>query len=162
MAYGIDIALSQNEFGIWDISLDENGDLKGTNSFDTAILMTLYCERRADESEIADVSQRRGWWGNILSKISGFEIGSKLWLLNQARNTQDNLNYGITYLQTAFNWFVTSGYAKKIQVTGKISNDTGMSFNIKIFTGNDNTASPLYALWKSTGVDVDTINIEVL
>lgn len=159
MAFGIDIALAVNEFGIFDIALDADGDLQGTDSFNTALLMSLYCERRAGASEIADVSQRRGWWGNVLSRIPGFEIGSKFWLLNQARTTQNNLNYGITYLQDGFNWLVQQGYAKKVQVSGRIVNATGMNFTIQIFTGIDKVGTPLFDQWVNTGSS--NINIEV-
>ena len=60
---------------IFDLVI-EDGQLKELNSFDTAILMSFLCERRADESEQAVNFLRRGWWGNLLATVQGFEIGS--------------------------------------------------------------------------------------
>lgn len=156
MATGLDLSLAQDEECIYDIQIDADGDLKSTNSFDTAILMTLFCERRADQSEIRDVSKRRGWWGNTLSQVKGFEIGSKLWLLSQARKTQDTLNSAITYLQDAFSWFVTQGYANNVAVSGFINQD-GITVNIIIYVGKDSTSTAYYNSWINTGL----ININV-
>jgi len=158
MSSGLDLQISENSQGFYDIQLDQNGDLLGANSFDTAILMTLLCEKRADASEIRDVSQRRGWWGNILSDIQGFEIGSKFWLLSQARKTQDTLNSAITYLQNSFSWFVTQGYAKSVTVNGSINKD-GMILNIIIYIGKDSTTTNYYNSWLKTGFF--NINVQI-
>jgi phage gp46-like protein len=146
----IDLAV-RNNGAYYDLYLADDGDLQGTDSFDTAILITLFCEMRAAESEIKDVSRRRGWWGNLLSPITGFEMGSKDWLLQQARKNQATLNAGITYLQTAFGWFITQGYAQNVIVTGNLTTD-GMDRQVRIYVGKDAANTQAYSLWTQTGL----------
>ncbi len=50
--------------GFYDIDIDSSGDIDKTDGFDTAILMSFFCERRADESEVTVAELRRGWVGN--------------------------------------------------------------------------------------------------
>ena len=97
---GIDIALLQDERGNFDIGIDPaTGDFFLTDGFDTAITMSLFCERRADASEVPTAELRRGWWGNEVGP-EGFEIGSKLWLTYQSRKTQATLNLVVDYARS--------------------------------------------------------------
>lgn len=156
MAIGIDLAV-ENNGQYYDLALGSDGDLKGTESFDTAILMTLFCEARASASEIKDASRRRGWWGNILSPTPGFELGGKDWLLEQSRKTQDTLNQGITYLQNAFGWFVQQGYANKVTVTGNLTVN-GMDRQVTLHIEKDQVNTPALQLWANTGLGNVTVS----
>jgi phage gp46-like protein len=158
MADGIDFRLSKNTNGIYDISFNDSGDIQGLNSFDTAILMTVFCERRAESSEVPNNSSRRGWWGNLLSRVQNFEIGSKAWLLEQARKTEKELNLAITYYQTAFNWFIEDQYAQSIRVDGNLT-ASGIAVKITINVPRDNVSTPFFDLWLGTGVNVQ-VNVQ--
>ena len=59
----VDILMTKNDDGYYDINF-ENGDLSKTDGFETALLMTFLCERRASDSEIPSPKRQRGWWGN--------------------------------------------------------------------------------------------------
>jgi len=96
----VDIKLNDDK-GYWDIDFDSQGDFVLEDGFDTAILMSLMCNKRANEAEVEAPQYRRGWWGNETSDFDNFEIGSKLWLLSQARATQNTLNRAIRYTQDA-------------------------------------------------------------
>ena len=55
----IDVLISQQgEFGNWDLSLNDEGDLTGTDSFDSALAYSIYGERRALASEVPTVQNR--------------------------------------------------------------------------------------------------------
>lgn len=144
----IDIAVRQID-QLFDIDFVD-GDLKATDSFDTAINMTLYEERRADESEQPVNSLRRGWWGNELSDEDGFEIGSKLWQLYQARATENTNNRAVTTLQQAFAWFVEDGHATNIIVTSELKGNS-IEPTVTILRSNNVVDSRSFKLWENTG-----------
>jgi len=156
MADGFDFAIAKNSLGRYDISFNDAGDVSGTSSFDTAILMTVFCERRAAASEVSNNANRRGWWGNTLSDIPDFEIGSKAWLLEQSRLTEDALNLALTYYRTAFQWFLDEGYANSVVVMGNLT-ATGIYVKIILRVAPDTVGTPLFDVWLNTGVNVQVV-----
>ena len=95
-----DILLEQDEDNIYDISF-ENGDFKLTDGFDTAIVLSLFTDARADSSEVSEPILRRGWIGNEQNENEDDNFGSKIWLLEQARTNEDTSNRSTTYSQDA-------------------------------------------------------------
>jgi len=115
----------------YDIGITEEGDIATVNSFDTALLMSVLCERRADESEIQNPLYRRGYWGNELSDIEGFEIGSKLWLLQYAIKDNITLSKAKDYSYNGTEWFIEDNYLTAINVNTFY--DESSALNIKLF-----------------------------
>ena len=113
----VDIALIKQDDGTYDIAVDTDGDLVKTQDIDTAIYMSLMTDKRAASSEVSLPQNQRGWWGNLLNADSDYEIGSKMWLLDQSRRTQDALNKGQQWVTDCLQWLVMDGYIKKITVT---------------------------------------------
>ena len=87
---GIDAKLVEIGGGLYDIQLGDDGDILTEDAFDTAIIVSIFSDRRADESEALIPEMRRGWIGN--ESTPGIEIGSKLWLYEQARLTRTILD----------------------------------------------------------------------
>ncbi len=136
---------------LFDIALDpDNGDLLTVDNFDTAIEMSLFNQRRATAAEEPVAELRRGWIGNAANEVTGFEMGSKLWLLMQSRLTQDVLNEAIDYTQQCLQWFIDDKLLKTITVTGTKNTNT-MFLNITLFRFNDRVDSFLFDLWNNTG-----------
>lgn len=147
----IDLKLARKkELGnLYDISF-ANGDFEMVNNFDTSLQMSIYCERRADPSEVPTPELRRGWWGNELSDNMGFQIGSKIWLLAQARLTQDTLNKVITYTQEALEWYVEDGLLMKIEVSAEFLEDIGIRLFIKLYRSPNQVETKFFDLWNNT------------
>ena len=145
----IDILLEKNTQGLYDIQF-ENGDLKSDDSFDTSINITLFTDRRADESEQPNAEYRRGWWGNLFSSVEDFEIGSKLWLLDQERATDNTLYNGVSHLQNAFQWYVDDGHLQEVQVSGVLG-QSNIDFKVDLIRSNNVVASKNFKLWDNTG-----------
>jgi len=136
---------------LFDIDIDENGDIAHESSFDTALKMTLFCERRASASEQVVPERRRGWIGNEANEIGNFEIGSKLWLLFQARLTQTEVNAAVDYTNQALEWMVEDNLLKSVEVVGSKENGA-LLLNIILFRFNDRVDSRLFKIWNNTGV----------
>ena len=149
----IDIEVRSDDRGGFDISIDPaTGDLALTAGFDTSLKMSLFEERRANREEMVPSERRRGWWGNTLFSPS-FEVGSKLWLLDQARLTQETLNKAIDYARTALQWLVTDGHLESIEVSGRIEAET-IVLTIDLFRSGSKIDSFAFDIWQATERDL--------
>ena len=85
----IDFKLNQDK-NYWDLDI-ENGDIAKTDSLDTAIYMSVFCEKRANQ--LSEPTLRRGHFTNQFNLITGYEVGSLLWFYTeQAKQTDSNLS----------------------------------------------------------------------
>ena len=84
----IDLSYAQDDDGIYDLVIDsDTADLGVTLGLETAILISEFSDARADESEVGDPRQRRGWIGDLVSGLPQDRHGSKIWLYEQRRLT---------------------------------------------------------------------------
>ncbi len=146
----IDIALTRREDGIYDVSFAENGDFEATEGLDTALLLSLLEERRANNAEVSTPQNRRGWVGNELGDIATYELGSKLWLLDQARLTTDTLNRAVDYARQALQWLLDNDIAQSVNVTGEIVLSDGIRLFITLTRDNNKVESFFFNLWDNT------------
>ena len=145
----MNLTLIDNDY--YDITIDDGGDLTNEVGFDTAIIISLFTDARADGSEVPEPSYRRGWFGNTLSDIPNFEIGSKLWLLEQTAATQDTLNKAEDYAAQSLQWMVDQGYASRIDINAEYEDDNSMTLTIDLFAADDLITTKSFSLWENTG-----------
>lgn len=130
--------------GKYDIDWDENGELKTDEGLDTAILLSLFCNQRADESEVPQPVYRGGYWGVDITDMQF----SKLWLVN-GRKTQDKLNQGVEFCNTALQWLIEKEYATNVETVASFT-DNGIKLDISITKVNGIIESKIYNLWFNT------------
>jgi phage gp46-like protein len=128
-----------------------SGDIRSEDFFDSAILVSLFAESRASESEVFQSHMRRGWIGN--ESTPGFEIGSKIWLYEQARLTRSVLNGITAAARQSLQWLIDDDYALAIDVEA-ILTASGVDINIIIYRPNSKIDHRYYTLWDNTGVEV--------
>jgi len=148
----IDIKLEQDAAtSLFDISFT-NGDFTTVDSFDTSLQVSLFADARATKSQVPRSELRRGWWGNQFSPdFPLYELGSKLWLLDQSRKTQSTLNNAIDFAKNALQWLIDKGHAEGVEVTGAFVNE-GIKLTIVIKRGNGIVETKYYDLWDNTGL----------
>lgn len=114
-----DIAIIWNrEFQEGDISY-KGGELLREKGLKTAVLMSLYTDKRAaPDDELPDLysTDRKGWWGDQTSDIPGDEIGSKLWLRSRSKTTPQTLVDVESDVRDALQWMIDDGVAIDIEV----------------------------------------------
>ena len=131
----------------YDFTLDSNGDISNADFFDTAILYSLFGERRASGSEVVEARFRRGWIGNA----DDFENGSKLWLFSQARLTRDILNRIQDEAKKSLEWLVEDDLAVSIDDVIATVNGGRVFVDIVIRRSRDKIIRRSYELWERTG-----------
>lgn len=140
-----DIKLTQGSDGVYDISF-KNGDFALESGLTTSMMMTCYCQKRDDTIE--DPRSRGGWAGNQLNQ-DGFEQGSLVWTLFQARADEDVRNLAQNYLEEAFQWYLDTGIAKELNVEVFLDNEK-MTATITITRNDDTQFVQYYDLWFET------------
>ena len=143
-----DILVKSDERGLYDIQID-GADFASSEGFETAIPTSYFTDSRAPAVQVQEAENRRGWVGNILSVDLERELGGLLWILDQARITEDTLNFAKSFAQDSLQWLIDDGIARIIQISVERE---GVE-NIRIFTNIttiDNTVLRYVTLWRST------------
>lgn len=156
-----------NYFGntnFFDISL-KDGDIELDDSFNTPLVVSLFSDARADESEVRKPENRRGFWGDEISGDPTDKFGSKLWLLFQSRLTTNTVTRANDYVKLATNWLITYGYSKIVDIKATRLERETLGLNIRIIN-NDNSVEQLYyKLWRNTGnfkrTDANLVGLEL-
>jgi len=107
-----DTDLMEGDFGF------ENNDLVSDEGLETAVVISLFTDRKADEDDILPDpdGSKRGWWGDLGSGIENDQIGSKLWLLEREKTTEETLVRAKQYIFDALQWMIDDGITNKIEV----------------------------------------------
>ncbi len=146
---GIDATLFPINGGLYDIGIQFDGDIETKDSFDTFILVALLTDARADASEMGPSHRRRGWIGN--EHTPGFEIGSKLWLYEQARLTRTVMNEIETETVRALQSLVDDDLADAILGADLLVTTSGINLTIEIQRDPSEVEKRHFDLWNNTG-----------
>ena len=122
----------QNRLGVGDITT-AGADLGiDPTGLETAVLMSLFTDRRANEDDLPPGEfDRRGWWGDALSDV-GDEIGSHLWLLGREKQLPSVLVRAEGYANEALAWMLSDGIVREIQVMAEWVSDGFLGIRVEI------------------------------
>ena len=156
MKPGVDAKLQLRGNLIYDIQVGPDGDIETEDSLDTAILVSLFSDRRVSESEQPSEYKRRGWVGN--ESTPGIQIGSRVWLYDQARITNTTLSGISDAASDCLQWMVDQGIAKGVSATATATS-TGVSLNVSITRPTSEVEQRFYDLWNNTatGESIESI-----
>jgi len=145
-----DIKLVKNEDGIYDIPLNASGDdIDTVDGLETCIIVSLFTDARAGSGNVPNVLRRRGWCGNILTISENYELGSLLWLLEQARLNQLTLNMAEDKSRKALEHLITDGIADTITTSAEKVDEKSAKLTIILFK-QSNEIARFATLWVST------------
>ncbi|ARK86036.1 phage GP46 family protein [Burkholderia pseudomallei] len=136
-----------NSRGDWSMS----GALLTTgNDLETAVLISLFTDRIAEPDDmIPDGSNDpRGWWGDEFSTV---KIGSRLWLLQRAKQTQETLQRAYDYIVEALQWMIDDGVAAKFDVYVEWTAASELGAQIIAYKQDGSTVANAYT-WAWQGV----------
>lgn len=134
-------------YGDW---LLNGADLQGGNDLTTAIYISVFTDRLAEPSdEIPDgTNNPRGWVGDLGAQ---YPIGSRIWLLMRAKQTQDTLNRAHDYLVEALQWLLDDGVVASFDITTEYPGPGFLAASIVAHKPNG-TKLTAFATWPWTGV----------
>jgi phage gp46-like protein len=104
-------------------------DFEQENGLRSAVIISLFTDRRAEDDEVNGESLR-GWWADTYENE---KFGSKLWLLDREKQTNENLNRAQEYTDQALQWLIEENVASEI-VVGTNYPETGrLNIDITIY-----------------------------
>ncbi len=135
---------------IWDVD-NSRGDwefvapaLVTGNDLPSAVLISIFTDRMANRDDpIPDgTDDPRGWWGDIGEDKP---IGSRLWLLDRSKQTQEVLNNARDYIFEALQWLVDDGVVASIDVQTQWVRDTFLGTQVTLYQPSGPNVSMAYA-----------------
>lgn len=113
----MDLKLVQTEEFETDLVFENNDLTIDDGGLETAILVSLLTEQRVTVDEIpSGESSARGWWGDSFPEVDGDLIGSRLWLLERQKHTNEVRELAKEYALEALQWLITDGVAESVSV----------------------------------------------
>lgn len=96
--------------------------LQEDDGLDTAVILSLYTDRRAEDDDIipGGSGDKRGAWIDSFADDVGDKFGNRIWLLESAKLTQDTVNRVREYCFEALEWMIKDGVAKAVNVAAQI------------------------------------------
>jgi len=120
------------ENNIFDLKI-KNGDLEADNGLETAVIISIFTDQRVTLEELPQgETSRRGWWGDLFPDVDGDQIGSKLWLLDTAKQLTQNLPRYERAIKNSLAWLVEDGVASDISVVASYPDIGQVLFEIEI------------------------------
>lgn len=100
-----------------DIALD-GYQLAVDEGLETAVILSLFTNARANDDDVLPQgsTDRGGSWIDSYPLVDGDKFGSRLWLLQSEKITQEALNRAKQYAQEALAWLVQDGVASRVEV----------------------------------------------
>ena len=123
-----------NAAGGSDVQVELN-DLSVDDGLRTAVLLSLFHDRRAEETDVLPDAgtDRRGWWADSLAEISGDRIGSLLWLLSRSKNLQEALSRAEEYSREALRWLLEDKVAERVEVSAAAASGNKLELLVEVY-----------------------------
>lgn len=140
---------------IWNTALS-HGDwnllgaqLQAGNDLDTAVLISLFTDREARPDDVIPdgTTDPRGWWGDN----AVHPIGSRLWLLDRSKKTQDTLAQAQDYVVEALQWLIDDGVVARFDITVEWEAPSMLGIQIQAYK-QDGAQQSLNYSWAWAGI----------
>jgi len=140
-----------NATGYSDIVVGDNG-IDTDGALQTIVETLILCDRTADKSDELPFGQtsRRGYWADVLQR-SGFKLGSRMWLLANAKATATNRRRARDYAKEAIKPLVDLGVVLRAEVESvQLRRDDVIAIEVRLLEPSNPAPQ-----WVSYWVDVD-------
>ena len=125
-----------------DLVLDGEIDLSSDAGLETAVVISLFSDRRAGDEELpAGETRLKGWWGDSVSEIENDQIGSKLWLLYREKHLSEVAKRAKEYVEDALLWLTETRVASKVEVETELLEGGMLGIRARILRPGTNTAT---------------------
>lgn len=141
------------EYGVGNLATDASG-LLDDQTFLTAIFISLLTNARALPEETLETTNLGGFWGDTYADVEGDEIGSKLWLLEGLKATDDTLAKAEQYANAALAWMKADGITDEITAAARRVGEDVLDLEIQI-DRPDLPADQWLGTWEATIAGVE-------
>lgn len=129
-----------------------SGPLLQTGSdLQTAVLISLFTDRMAAPDDVIPDGSNdpRGWWGDSGNTV---QIGSRLWLLQRAKQTQETLQRANDYIVESLQWLIDDGVVAKFDVLVEWTQTSELGAQVVAYKQDGSTVASAYT-WAWKGIN---------
>jgi phage gp46-like protein len=113
-----DLVFELDSDGIYDLALDtDTRDMALIDGLESAIMVSLFSDRRAADDEVVDPLKRRGWIGDLVSEVPGDRHGSGLWLYEQRRLSEETIVGLKNEAEASLRWMLDEGLVTTVEAS---------------------------------------------
>lgn len=140
------IWVAQKGRGDWAIT---GTQLQAGNDLQTAVLISLFSNRIAntDDAILDGSGDPRGWWGDD----DQYPIGSRLWLLERAKQDQKTLAHARDYIAEALQWLIDDGAVASFDIFVEWTRTSALGMNV-VAHKQDGTTQAMNFAWAWKGI----------
>lgn len=137
--------LGRGDWAVAGPALQDGGDLA------TAVLISLFTDRSANPGDVIPdgTTDRRGWWGD---EGEDHPIGSRLWLLDRAKQTNETLARAKDYMAEALQWLIDDGVAASIDIYAEWTRRGTLGAQITVHQPGKSAPTTLSFAWAWQGI----------
>lgn len=128
--------------GDWNLA---GTNLQSGNDLQTAILISLFSDREANPDDAIPDGTRdpRGWIGDV---DQPYKIGSRIWLLARAKQTQETLRLANDYIAESLQWLIDDGVVARFDITAEWTAPGMLGAKVLAYK-NNGASSPMNFSW---------------
>lgn len=113
-----------------------------------AVIISLFTWRRKNPDD--DYPAVMGWWGDSFPNVENDRIGSRLYLLNRQKVTNQTANLARGYIREALEWMIEDGVCVGNEITVTRTDLQTLATTIVIFQQDGNRHSLEFAnIWEA-------------
>ncbi len=124
--------------------------LANGNDLVTAVLISLFTDREAlpDDPLLDGTNDPRGWWGDE----GPYLIGSRLWLIERSKRTQETLALAQSYIEEALQWLIDDGVVARFDIYLEWTRQNMLGAQVTAFR-NDGSTHAMNFSWAWIGTN---------
>lgn len=134
-----------------DLLLTVNGVSVSANApldlLTRSVVISLFTWRRAQPDDNAD--QPNGWWGDTWPAVQNDRYGSRLWLLQRQKLTNQTALVARTYINESLQWMIDDGVVSKIDLLIQRTGINELGNSITLWRYNQPTTISFDDLWSA-------------
>lgn len=136
-----------NRRGDWTLT---GSALLTGNDLETSILISLFTDRMAAPDDVIPdgTGDPRGWWAD-----DDVPIGSRMWLLQRAKQIPQTLQRAYDYLAEALQWLVDDGVVARFDISVQWAQKSVLGAQIVAYKANGTQLTSGRYTWAWTGIN---------
>ena len=134
----------------YDFMIDQKtGDMVITDGLDTALIMSVFCEKRDNSIQIPE--NRGGWMGNEMNDNPDYEIGNLNWTKYQSKIDEELPDEIGDNTKDGINWLSEDKIVEAFEVRIEVNLErNGINSNVSLQRNNNIENVTFFNVWKQT------------
>lgn len=112
-----------------------------------AVVISLFTWRRAKPDDETDMPM--GWWGDTWPVAQNDRYGSRLWLLQRKKLTNQTALEARTYIREALQWMIEDGLVSRIELIIQRTGINELGNSITLWRNGEPTTISFDDLWSA-------------